>query len=92
MNQKKENGLGCVETGSQSYLSGLLGFDDFEKEDYDSNTEEDLKILGIEHFDFVIEIENFFKQERQSPRFNNYLNRLDKEALTYINGILQVHN
>lgn len=80
MENKLNNGLGCVETGSQSYLSGLLGFDDFEKEDYDNNTEQDLKVLGIEHKDLQSEIKNFFKQEQTNERFKAYLSILDKQA------------
>ena len=78
------NGLGGVETGSQSYLSGLLGFDDFEKEDYDNATEEDLKQLGIEQADYVNEVDQFLKKERAKPTFGGLLAKLDEQARRYI--------
>ena len=45
-----------METGSQSYLSGLLGFDDIENNDFDNYTENDLKQHGIEPVDIMEEI------------------------------------
>lgn len=83
------NGLGCVETGSQSYLSGLLGFDEFEKEDYENNTEDDLKALGIESGDYEQEIDNFLKIQAQKPRFGDVVSKLDQEAQKYIRELLQ---
>lgn len=46
-NFEKINGFGGLESGSQSYMSGLLGFEDVENNDYDQNTEDDLKFLGV---------------------------------------------
>jgi hypothetical protein len=89
MKEKKENGLGFVETGSQSYLSGLLGFDEFEKEDYDNNTEDDLRALGIESGDFEEEIDQFFRIEARVGNFLGIVSKLDQTAQKYIHGLFQ---
>ena len=89
MGEKKENGLGCVETGSQSYLSGLLGFDEFEKEDYENNTEDDLKALGIESGNYEKEIDDFLKIESTKPRFELLMSKLDQDAQKYIRELIQ---
>lgn len=88
MDQKKGNGLECVETGSQSYLSGLLGFDDFEREDYENDTEDDLRALGIEDGDYQQEIDSFLKDQARHPQFGMLLSRLDPEAQKYIRQLL----
>ena len=87
MKEKKENGLGFVETGSQSYLSGLLGFDEFEREDYDNNTEDDLRALGIESGDYEVEIDQFFRQESGLDNFWVMVGKLDGTAKRYIQNL-----
>ena len=42
------NGLAGIETGSQSYMSALLGFDDIDGGDFDENSEGDVLAVGIE--------------------------------------------
>lgn len=81
------NGLGGVETGSQSYLSGLLGFDDFENEDYNNATEQDLKQLGIEEADYVQEVDQFLKNQRSNPAFGALVEKLDQQARRYIQNL-----
>lgn len=82
------NGLGCVESGSQSYLSGLLGFDEFEREDYDNNTEDDLRALGIESGDYEVEIDQFFKNQTKDSEFWMLVAQLDAQAQKYIKNLL----
>lgn len=88
MQEKKMNGLGCVESGSQSYLSGLLGFDEFEREDYDNNTEDDLRALGIESGDYELEIDQFFKSQAKDSEFWILVAQLDAQAQKYIKNLL----
>lgn len=38
------NGFQNIETSSQSFLSGMLGFDEFDSGDCDETTEEDLRV------------------------------------------------
>lgn len=38
------NGFMNIETSSQSFLSGMLGFDEFDSGDCDETTEEDLRV------------------------------------------------
>jgi hypothetical protein len=87
MKEKKENGLGFIETGSQSYLSGLLGFDEYEKEDYDNNTEDDLRALGIESGDYEQEIDLFLRQESAHSDFWVMISKLDQTAKKYIQDL-----
>ena len=89
MKEKKENGLGFVETGSQSYLSGLLGFDEFEKEDYDNNTEDDLIALGIESGDYEVEIDQFFREESRQNDFWVLIGKLDQKAQRYVQDLFE---
>lgn len=42
----QRNGLAGIETGSQSYMSALLGFDDIDGGDFDENTETDVERLA----------------------------------------------
>ena len=38
------NGFMNIETSSQSFLSGMLGFDEFDSNECDETTEEDLRV------------------------------------------------
>jgi len=81
-------GLVGIETGSQSYMSGLLGFDDLEGDEFDESTEADLELLGIEKSDLLSFLQTFLQSLQESPYFSTLSRGLDKTTLR----ILEIAN
>lgn len=81
------NGLAGIETGSQSYMSGLLGFDEVDGAEYDENTENDLKYLGVEEIDVVDTIKKFMIAFKKTAQFKNIEKDIDHETMKFLNSI-----
>jgi len=68
--QGKGGGLSNIETGSEIYLSQLLGFDynDIEAEEDDTTNEEDLYLLTDIEYDFTVKdfLTDFFKSKLET--------------------------
>lgn len=86
-NPEARNGLAGIETGSQSYMSGLLGFDEVDGAEYDENTENDLKQLGVEEIDIVSTIQKFLFTFKKSTQFKSIEKDLDQETAKFLNTI-----
>lgn len=81
---QRNGGLAGIETGSQSYMSGLLGFDDMEGDEIDESTEADLELLGIEKSDLLSYLQTFLQSLQESPYFATLSRGLDKPTLHII--------
>lgn len=78
--QAKGHGLNKIETGSQSYLSGLLGFDDEDNDECDPSTEKDLETLGIPAQDVLSFLESALIELAARPTFAALCLQLDPAA------------
>ena len=81
----QRGGLRALETGSQSYLSGLLGFDDLDNDEFDESTENQLKyypvITGKPIIDVLKELLLKLKISDYTRSINRSLDLKTKEIL-----------
>lgn len=77
-------GLAAAETGSQSYLSALLGFDDIDGDEWDPESEEVASELAPDHSDLPGEIKAFLKALKEDKRFPTWKRLLDEETLAFL--------
>ncbi len=74
------NGFAGVESGSQSYMSGLLGFDNDDNCDYDETTENDLEIMSMPNFDVILKIKEFLLLVKNDPDYAQIRNSVNKKT------------
>ena len=76
------HGFKGVESGSQSYISGLLGFDDADNDEYDETTEDDLLLFSVKEIDVIGFIGAFL--DRNSGVLKKFVGGLDKESQKFL--------
>lgn len=79
--------LAAAETGSQSYLSALLGFDDADGEEWDPESEELASRFVGRGIELIGELTDFLKALKQDKRFNGWRKQFDDETLTFLNNL-----
>ena len=75
-----KGGLAKIETGSQSYMSGLLGFDEDDNDECDESTEADLEAIGIPNIDLIVFLEDILKRIVNGPWYQSQKILLDQTS------------
>ena len=78
------NGFKGIESGSQSYISGLLGFDDADNDEYDETTEDDLMFFNVKEIDVISYINLFLDRNIKNSVLKKYIFSLDKESQKFL--------
>ena len=68
-------------------MSGLLGFDEVDGAEYDENTENDLKWLGVDEVDIVDMVKQFLVKYRSTAQFKGLEKEIDGDTAKFLQGL-----